>query len=55
MVFSVQRVDFLSIMNGTPTYLTKPPKEHLVEKVSMVSFDIILVCHFPLKVVDVLP
>ncbi|KAK2378592.1 S15/NS1, RNA-binding protein [Trifolium repens] len=28
----LQRVDFLSIMNGTPTYLTKPPKEHLVEK-----------------------
>ncbi|GAU35691.1 hypothetical protein TSUD_258660 [Trifolium subterraneum] len=32
---SLQRVNFLSIMNGTPSYLTKPPKEHLVEKASM--------------------
>ncbi|CAJ2656349.1 uncharacterized protein LOC123921497 [Trifolium pratense] len=28
----LQRLDFLNIMNGTPSYLTKPPKEHLVEK-----------------------
>ncbi|XP_027186685.1 uncharacterized protein [Cicer arietinum] len=29
---SMQRIDMLSLMGGTPTYLTKPPKEHLVEK-----------------------
>lgn len=40
MIFSVQRIDFLSMMGGTPSYMTKPPKEHLVEKASMVSFGI---------------
>ncbi|CAK8574593.1 unnamed protein product [Lathyrus sativus] len=29
---SLQRIDYLSIMGGTPSYMTKPPKEHLVEK-----------------------
>ncbi|CAL5210555.1 unnamed protein product [Lathyrus oleraceus] len=31
-IASLQRVDFLSMMGGTPSYMTKPPKEHLVEK-----------------------
>jgi len=40
VIFSVQRIDMLSLIGGTPSYLSKPPKEHLVEKASMVSFDI---------------
>ncbi|XP_058728865.1 uncharacterized protein LOC131601131 [Vicia villosa] len=31
-IASLQRIDFLSIVGGTPSYMTKPPKEHLVEK-----------------------
>ncbi|KEH28660.1 30S ribosomal protein S15 [Medicago truncatula] len=29
---SLQRIDMLSLIGGTPSYLSKPPKEHLVEK-----------------------
>lgn len=29
---SSQRIDMLSLIGGTPSYLSKPPKEHLVEK-----------------------
>lgn len=38
----------LSLIGGTPSYLSKPPKEHLVEKASMVSFDIYLIYNFDL-------
>ncbi|CAI8601366.1 unnamed protein product [Vicia faba] len=31
-IASLQRVNFLSVMGGTPSFMTKPPKEHLVEK-----------------------
>lgn len=37
---SLQRIDMLGLLGGTPDYLLKPPKEHLVEKASMVYIDI---------------
>ena len=34
-LLAVQNLDFFSVLNGTPKYLLEPPKDELVQTVSL--------------------